>query len=297
MLDTSTSRRNARGVRSRASVVSIAAAALVMVPGCSMFKSSEGSAGGASSGGLDAGGGSECLNATDPADLDPAGAALAVVLDVSFSQGNGDSRSAMLNAAKERVSAQIDGNPAESAIVWAGTFDAASTTVNFDECLDGTVLVPRGNNAAQRSQKVSVEKLEADISTRFDALAETPLSKLGTDPIAAVSASIDRVKSAEIVDGGQREVDIYTDGLATTGCLALPETYDENDLDAAKALGESCADTGQLADGEGVSVKFLGVGRSSEAISTEKAVWINTALVAACELTGAECTSTESLEP
>jgi hypothetical protein len=260
-----------------------------------LFSSSGGSDTASSNG--SAGSTEECLNATDPADLEPPGNALAVVLDVSFSQGNGDARSDMLDAAKDRVISRIDGDPANASVVWAGTFDASSTTVNFDECLDGAVLVPRGNNSAQRNQKTSVEKLQADIDTRFEALANTPLSQLGTDPVAAVSAAIERVKGASIEDGGTREVDIYTDGIATTGCLALPEDFDASDLDAAKALGQGCENTGQLADGEGVTVHFLGVGRAAEAVSTEDAVWITTALVAACELTGAECHATESLEP
>lgn len=285
--------------RAAARVALSAGAITLAVSGCSLFESSD-SPGGATTPGSEiksAGSNKECLAVSTANGLDPAGSALAVILDVSFSTGDGPAREAAFRAAEGRVAAHIDGDPAKAAIVWAGTFDAASTTVNFDECLSGAMLVPRGNNAAQREQKVSKDMLAQSIAERFDVLGEVPPSKLGTDPVGAMAAGVERVKSAQIASDGSREVDIYTDGIATTGCLAIGPNPDFNDLESAKTLGKGCVGSGELPEGRGVTVRFLGVGRASTSASTEQAVWLKAALMSACEQTGADCDSTESLEP
>ncbi len=82
---------------------------------------------------------------------------------------------------------------------------------------------------------------------------------------------------------------VHTDGIATSGCAALPEEVNIDDPDLIERLTAACVDTEQLPSADGIEIVIGGIGRTDEdldAASVTFLIELNTAL---CEATGATC--------
>lgn len=211
----------------------------------------------------------------------------AVLVDISDSASDPARQRERAAAALRVLAGFTDG----STVVHVGTFDASSTTVRFDRCLDGTVLVAVGNN--DRVRELGTPALLDAVSARLEALVGAQPLAPGSDPAAALAAGL-RATLADDVD--EHAVTLITDGAASSGCLAVPAGQDPADLDTARQAGQACATTMGFAQTADTSVRFLGVGRTSgTGTSTAEATWLTTALEAMCRQVTPNCTATPDL--
>lgn len=259
-------------------ILGVAAMAVAVgVPGS--VRAAEGSSTHIDPGANPAGADAACPPLSDDADdLDDADGAMAVMIDGSMSIATQTDRATAIVDLVERSTAE------RQVAVTIGSFGGTDAEVHFSRCLDGQLFIPDGNNA--RTRERNRPELIEGLTTLVDGL---PADYESSDPTSALRAGVTRLTSSTV--DGPRVLVIHTDGMATAGCAALPETVE---LGAAAdelltSLVANCEDDGQLPDATGVDVVIGGIGRTDADLDDAAVTFLLELNLALCESTGATC--------
>jgi hypothetical protein len=160
------------------------------------------------------------------------------------------------------------------------SFGGSDDEVRYSDCLDGTVFVPDGNNARtrERNRPALIDGLTAELAALGGGYE-------ASDPTSALRAGVHRLESVE----GSRVLVIHTDGIATTGCAALPEQVNIDDPDLIDRLTQTCVDEGQIPSADGTEIVIAGIGRTDTDLDAASVTFLLELTTSLCEATGATC--------
>jgi len=223
----------------------------------------------------------ECppLGETDEGDVADADGSLVVLVDGTVSSAGQADRVGDL------VELVDDTTSARSVVLTVGSFGGSDAEVRFTGCLDGELFVPDGNNARtrERNRPALVEGLAGLV-------ADLPSGHRTSDPTSALRAGVARLGAAP---ERPRVLVMHTDGIATSGCAALPDEVVVDDPAAVERLIDelvgACAGGEDLPDATGVEVVIGGIGRTADALSADAVEFLLDLNTALCEATGATC--------
>lgn len=229
---------------------------------------------GASAGAPSASAPTECELPLGDVDADEVDGGLVVMLDGTVSSadqpGRVDDLVRLVDAATSDVTLSLS----------VGSFGGSDDEVRYSRCLDGTLFVPDGNNGRtrERNRPALIDGLSAAI-TALEGGYEA------SDPTSALRAGVRRLESVE----GSRVLVIHTDGIATTGCAALPEQVNVDDPELVDRLTQACVDDGQLPTADGVEIVIGGIGRTDTDLDAASVTFLLELTTSLCEATGATC--------
>jgi hypothetical protein len=165
--------------------------------------------------------------------------------------------------------------------VSVGSFGGTAAQVEFARCLDGVVLRPEGNNANTR--EANLPDLLESVQMSITGL---PFDRQASDPLSAIDAGLARMRNVPTDD---RTLVVWTDGLATSGCAALPDPVDVDDDTLVQRLTDACRAEGAIPDGVGTTIVITGIGRTAVDLSDDAVDLLEDLMVSLCAATGAEC--------
>lgn len=222
--------------------------------------------------------GSDCGLPLGPPSADaPATKTIALLVDRSRSSSSDKRREQLATDARWVTEQAI----ATKATMTVGYFDASSTTIEFDDCLDNRQLIPAGNNELVRDRNVA--GLTDAITTRITSSMGRS-DAAGSDPVAALAAAIERLRTATATT---RTVVLLTDFIPTEGCAAITQLNPDPAL--ITPIVERCQSVGQIKSdtGAGITLHVIGVGRTEPPITTDAERWLSNLATTLCQTTGA----------
>ena len=183
-----------------------------------------------------------------------------------------------MQAIVDRLGEIAIGEPVQVSV---GSFGGTSAQVVFASCLDGVVFRPDGNNDRTREANLPdlLESAEASIT-------DLPFDRRSSDPLSAIDAGLGRMRD---VPADERTLVVWTDGLVTSGCAALPDPVDVDDETLVERLTDACLADGAIPDGVGTTIVITGIGRTAIDLSDDAVDLLEDLMRSLCAATGAEC--------
>lgn len=207
-------------------------------------------------------------------DADDVDGGLVVMLDGSVSSADQPER-------VDDLVRLVDAETADATLsLSVGSFGGSDDEVRYSRCLDGTLFVADGNNDRTRERN-----RPALIDGLFNAMTALEGGYEASDPTSALRAGVRRLESVE----GSRVLVIHTDGIATTGCAALPEQVNVHDPELVDRLTQACVDDGQLPAADGIEIVVGGIGRTDTDLDAASVTFLLELTTSLCEATGATC--------
>ena len=201
---------------------------------------------------------------------------LLLLVDRSGSADNNQRRAQQRSDIRWAVGQGVDKGVERFSVAY---FDGSTASMRWNACLDKVSLVPEGNNSINR--KANTPALIDDVVDEIvQHIGEAGGS--GTDVFGAVA------EAASVADQGSKDVQIValTDGVGTAGCARV-DHIDQRSQQTIDADVARCTEQlgGKL---NGTAVSLIGVGRTSDELSSESVDWLIELNRQSCKATGAD---------